>query len=716
MYWSALYLVVTTLLTIALAPRPPTPKAAGITDFSLPTADQGRNIPVLFGTGDITGSNCVWYGALQAIPMRQKSLFSSQTTGYQYTMGIHLVLGHGPFDTINNTKWDQKLTWIGSQAVSGQICMVNLNLFGGMRSQGGIQGCFDVIMGTDTEPMNTYLAATLGSVPAYRGVVSMVWKSGIFTALATNSDFSQSVTTFRGGYIGTSPYVKSLSFNCTRIVNGWNIAGGCWYSAKATVNHAVSYTSPPSWSPTFIAAIFGTAVTSTGQSTIAYDVTNTNFTMQTQGFLFIGSEWIYVTSVGIQSDGAGGFEQSGVMNVVRGFFGTTAGASYPINTTYDFYDANTTPTLAMNAAHIVYQCLTDPRWGMGLSPAQLDDTAFRAAADLFFNENMGLCMQWVNATSVEDFLRIVLNHCAASLVMNNATGLYQLVPIRGGYNLALLPTFDQTNIKEMTEYDTQGWADETNQVVLIYTDPFTGRDTAITGQDISNIDLQGKVVSQSVNYQGIRDHALAQDVLGREMSSRCTPLVKVRFQINRYAFGTASGGLFLLTWPARNVTNLVMRVTSIDKGTLRSNTITVDAVQDIYSLGLYNYSITTGKPQDQPLTPGQITVITTPPPSQGPTVISSTTTSPPGSPADGAQYIVPIGATGVWAGHAGQVAVWDAQANLGVGAWEFLTIPVGAPVLDQGSGGYVTVNSGGTVIPFVLAGGMDIIQIQVFGG
>ena len=117
------YFVVTLVLTVALAPRPPTPKAAGISDFTLPTADQGRKIPVLFGTCLITGSNCVWYGALKVVPIKVHTLFSSQTTGYQYFMGFHLALGHGPFDSINRIYWDQKLTWVGNQTVSGRIAM-----------------------------------------------------------------------------------------------------------------------------------------------------------------------------------------------------------------------------------------------------------------------------------------------------------------------------------------------------------------------------------------------------------------------------------------------------------------------------------------------------------------------------------------------------------------------------------------------------------------
>jgi len=49
----------------------------------------------------------------------------------------------------------------------------------------------------------------------------------------------------------------------------------------------------------------------------------------------------------------------------------------------------------------------------------------------------------------------------------------------------------------------------------------------------------------------------------------------------------------------------------------------------------------------------------------GLSVLSRTVTAPPASPADGDRYIIPSGATGAWAGKAGQIAVWIG------GAWEY---------------------------------------------
>lgn len=63
-----------TAISYALTPRPKVekPQAAGLDDFSFPTAEEGRAIPVVFGTVTITGPNVVWAGDLKVDPIQKK--------------------------------------------------------------------------------------------------------------------------------------------------------------------------------------------------------------------------------------------------------------------------------------------------------------------------------------------------------------------------------------------------------------------------------------------------------------------------------------------------------------------------------------------------------------------------------------------------------------------------------------------------------------------
>lgn len=58
-------IVIAALVATALAPRPAAPKPSTLEDFDLPTAEEGRKIPVVFGVVTITGANVIWYGNLR---------------------------------------------------------------------------------------------------------------------------------------------------------------------------------------------------------------------------------------------------------------------------------------------------------------------------------------------------------------------------------------------------------------------------------------------------------------------------------------------------------------------------------------------------------------------------------------------------------------------------------------------------------------------------
>lgn len=71
MWIQLIILVVSMVISAMLAPKPPEPRAAAIGDFDIPTADQDRAIPVIFGRVWVTGPNVVWYGDLKSTPIKK---------------------------------------------------------------------------------------------------------------------------------------------------------------------------------------------------------------------------------------------------------------------------------------------------------------------------------------------------------------------------------------------------------------------------------------------------------------------------------------------------------------------------------------------------------------------------------------------------------------------------------------------------------------------
>lgn len=69
--WIALFLI-SYAVVYATRPKISAPKPSGLGEFDLPTAEVGREIPVLFGTRDLNGPNVVWYGDLASSAIKKK--------------------------------------------------------------------------------------------------------------------------------------------------------------------------------------------------------------------------------------------------------------------------------------------------------------------------------------------------------------------------------------------------------------------------------------------------------------------------------------------------------------------------------------------------------------------------------------------------------------------------------------------------------------------
>jgi len=72
MWVQLILLVVSYIVSAALAPKTPKTKPAALEDFDIPVAEQGRPVPVVFGTMLISGTNVLWYGDLRTTPIKSK--------------------------------------------------------------------------------------------------------------------------------------------------------------------------------------------------------------------------------------------------------------------------------------------------------------------------------------------------------------------------------------------------------------------------------------------------------------------------------------------------------------------------------------------------------------------------------------------------------------------------------------------------------------------
>lgn len=68
----AVVFIIALVVSYSMTPKPETRPPAGLDEFQVPTAEVGREIPVLFGTRYLHGPNVVWYGDLRTVPVKKK--------------------------------------------------------------------------------------------------------------------------------------------------------------------------------------------------------------------------------------------------------------------------------------------------------------------------------------------------------------------------------------------------------------------------------------------------------------------------------------------------------------------------------------------------------------------------------------------------------------------------------------------------------------------
>jgi hypothetical protein len=73
LFWYVVAIFVAMLiLSFVLMPKPQTQKPPGVNELTAPTAEVGREIPVLFGTRDMDAPNVVWYGDIKIKALKKK--------------------------------------------------------------------------------------------------------------------------------------------------------------------------------------------------------------------------------------------------------------------------------------------------------------------------------------------------------------------------------------------------------------------------------------------------------------------------------------------------------------------------------------------------------------------------------------------------------------------------------------------------------------------
>lgn len=442
-----------------------------------------------------------------------------------YYVGMHMILCNAPIDFIAFVQVKEKL--INSTPIMGteQRYFDLPELFGGLKREGGLKGWISFLFGGASQTAHPYLTMNLGaSVPAYREVVSV-----ILNRLC----------------LGTSYYMHPWRFFATRVtVRGKGL---------------------PQWQPIY-----------------ACPQLPLNLTFS---FTYLGVE--------TEPQNFGLVATSGAPNEVHTGYYVVAGLKVwlvldesKLNEPTGFMLANAAGASAagglINAVHVIRECLTDTEWGLGEPENTVDETSFVSAAQTCFLEGLGFSWLWDKTQAIGDFIAEVAGHINAVVYRDRKTNLWKITLIRKVADLESLPVLTTSHVQKINKLSRKQFHELTSQYLLKYESNLTFKEATFRVSDPSLAARQGKEVLTSNTFSGVATPEVAQVIAERELRYLSTPVYTGSLTGDRTLAELNPGDAFVLKAFGALESDLVLRVVSIDLGTILKEPVTIDFTEDAF--------------------------------------------------------------------------------------------------------------------------------------
>lgn len=239
-----------------------------------------------------------------------------------------------------------------------------------------------------------------------------------------------------------------------------------------------------------------------------------------------------------------------------------------------------------NPMDVIYELLTNSKFGLGLPSSFIDTTSFNYAQQKLYEEGLGLSEIWDAEKKISEVLNEILQYIDGVVYTDLQTGLLTIKLARDDYEISNLPVFDESTISEMSSYSSPSIDETTNQIQLSYIDRFDKFKGKITvAHDLANARSQNEVVSASISYIGISNGTVANKIAFRDLRVLAYPLDKITFTTNRKGTIIRPADVFVVNWPEYGFTNKVFRAIRVSYGQLVNGICEIDAIEDVFSIG-----------------------------------------------------------------------------------------------------------------------------------
>jgi len=253
---------------------------------------------------------------------------------------------------------------------------------------------------------------------------------------------------------------------------------------------------------------------------------------------------------------------------------------------------------SLNVVHVIRECLTSETFGRGVSTDRIDSVTFEAAADTLYTEQIGISYKYVpSSNSMADFLKKLEDIMDGVIYFDHSVGKYKIKLIRDDYDSSTLDEYDKDDFAIVT-FGRQAYYQVPSETIVKYSDMNSAKSGIAKDDDLSIMRIQGESpVSQTFDWPMITNPDTAAKLASREQDQVSKIPAFLRLSTNRSMYAVQRGDVFKITHPrlvAGGITEMTVRVTSIDRGELEAGEMFIDVVEEIFEEAVATNSTPSG--------------------------------------------------------------------------------------------------------------------------
>ncbi len=252
-----------------------------------------------------------------------------------------------------------------------------------------------------------------------------------------------------------------------------------------------------------------------------------------------------------------------------------------VNTSGSFADANPAHAILF----ILKELLRVPDY-------LIDFDSFRSAGIQLYNEGMGVSLLLEQRAEAEKWIEEILRTIDGVLFFDYETGKIKLKLIRDDYDPNTIPVVTDNDVGSL-EFERRGLEDLASEITVRYTDRDSYKPATLILINPAVENMLGYAKSENYDFMAVTYQGTAMDILKRLLLKEAYPYATVKFTTSLELFRFKPGDVIKLQSDNLGV-DIVLRILNVSGDKQYEQTIEVEAVEDIFSIG--NIKVSTLQP------------------------------------------------------------------------------------------------------------------------